>query len=272
MSQSNNIPEVKTQGRVAGDFRHAPGDTEACAREKNIAASGKASVSVYVIAACGVAMLAAGAILGSAGNLFDYGQVFRLGYKRTPAPGANEGPPPKAAVDAYMAKGKKVWGAKCITCHGPEAKGDGTNYPSLVGSKWALGETERFSMIVLNGLHGPMSTGKTYSGAAGMPTQNPNKDMTPEELAGVMTYVRNNFGNNNGDVVTVEMTKAAFEISAKRPNAGQQVTSEELTAEHLKALPGKILDSKAMVDPVTLNPVFTGKKTEAPAIAPPPAK
>jgi len=271
MSNSNDYPEIKAPARAGADG-HVPRDAAACAREKNIAATGKEPVSVYVIAACGVAMLAAGAILGSAGNLFDYGKVFRDGYKRTPAPGANEGPPPKAAVDAYMAKGKKVWGSKCITCHGPEAKGDGNNFPSLVGSAWALGETERFSMIVLNGLHGPMSTGKTYSGAAGMPTQNPNKDMTPEELSGVMTYVRNNFGNTKGDVVTVEMAKAAFEISAKRSKAGQQVTTEELTADHLKALPGKIIDPKAMVDPLTLNPVFAGKKAEAPVIAPPPAK
>ena len=123
-------------------------------------------------------------------------------------------------------------------------------------------------MIVLNGLHGPMSTGKTYSGAAGMPTQNPNKDMTPEELAGVMTYARNNFGNSKGDVVTVEMAKAAFDISAKRSKAGQQVTTEELTADHIKELPGKVIDPKAMVDPVTLTQVFAPKKSEAPAPAP----
>ncbi len=274
MSLSNKNPDVEIPGLATGPPRgQLVRDAEACAREKNITTTGKASISVYVIAACGVAMVAAGAILGKAGNLFDYGSLFRVGYNRTPPSGeSGEGLPPKMAMDAYQAKGMKVWTTKCITCHGPEAKGDGSNFPSLVGSAWALGETERFSMIILNGLHGPMSTGKTYSGAAGMPTQNPNKDMTAEELAGVMTYVRNHFGNNKGDVVTTEMARAAFEISAKRSKAGQQMTTEELTADHLKALPGKTLDPKAMVDPITLNPVFAGKKTESNTLSPAEAK
>ena len=47
--------------------------------------------------------------------------------------------------------------------------------------------------------------------------------MTPEDLAGIMTYVRNNFGNATGDVVTIDMAKAAMEISAARKNAGKSV-------------------------------------------------
>jgi hypothetical protein len=108
-------------------------------------------------------------------------------------------------------------------------------------------------MIILNGLNGPISTGKTYGGAAGMAAQ--GAGLSPEDLAGVMTYVRNNFGNSTGDVVTVEMAKAAMDISAKRAKAGQQVNAEELAAQHVKNLPGDPLDPKAMVDPITLAPV-----------------
>ena len=116
MSQSNNNPEDKGPGQV-------PRDTAACAREKNIAANGKGPVSVYMIAACGVALVVAGAILGSGGNLFEYGKVFRDGYKRASPPGANEGPPPKAALDAYMAKGKKVSGFQVHHLSWPGSQG-----------------------------------------------------------------------------------------------------------------------------------------------------
>ena len=92
--------------------------------------------------------------------------------------------------------------------------------------------------------------GKTYGL---MPPQ--GLGMSPEELAGIMTYVRNNFGNAVGDVVTVEMAKAAIEISESRKNAGKPATGAELTADHMKALPGDPLDPKTMVDPVTLAPV-----------------
>lgn len=221
------------------------------------------SISLWVLTACGVVVLIAGGILGGAGRFFAYQATFREGYVRTPPPGVGEtGPPPKEALAAYMAKGAKIYAGKCIVCHGPEAKGDGANFPALAGSKWATGETQRFAMIILNGLKGPMSTGKTY--AAGMPSQAIG-GLSPEDFAGVMTYVRNHFGNSTGDIVTVEMAKAAMKISGARANNGQQVTAEELTADHLKSLPGPVLDLKAMVDPVTLAPTAKPARPEAPA-------
>lgn len=273
-----SLPNQKPELEGTDIQRRAAREAAACVREKPIAQPGSAPISVWVLAACGLAAVSAGAILGGAGKGFDYSKIFRDGYVRTPPPGgSDEGPPPKAAMDAYMARGKKVWASKCITCHQADGKGQGDNFPSLVGSTWALGETDRFAMIVLNGLHGPMSTGKTYSGAAGMPSQNVNNDLKPEDLAAVMTYVRNNFGNTKGDIVTVDMAKAAFSISAKRAKAGQQTTAEELTAEHVKDLPGKPLEPKAMVNPLTLMPVFAktipdpAVKKDKPAEAPAPA-
>ena len=104
-------------------------------------------------------------------------------------------------------------------------------------------------MVILNGLDGPVSDGKTYGV---MPPQ--GIGMGAEDLAGIMTYVRNNFGNAKGDVVTTDMAKAALEISAARKNAGKSVNSAELTADHVKALPGEVLDPKTMLDPISLAP------------------
>ena len=98
-----------------------------------------------------------------------------------------------------------------------------------------------------------MSTGKTFGGAGGMAAQ--GAGLSAEDLAGIMTYIRNNFGNTKGDVVTVEMAKAALDISAARKNAGIQVNAEELNSIHKKNLPGAVLDPKTMVDPITLAPV-----------------
>lgn len=264
MSLPNNNPDLE-EAPAAADDRPAPapghGGGWSASNEND-------AMPLWVLAASGIALLVAGRILdlGGSGGFFDYQALFRAGYERTPPPGsAEQGPPPKEALAAYMAKGAKLYGTKCIVCHGPEAKGDGANFPALAGSKWATGETERFSMIILNGLKGPMSTGKSYG--AGMPSQ-AIPSLSPEELAGVMTYVRNHFGNNTGDVVTVEMAKTAMKISAARPNAGTQVTGDELTADHLKYLAGKALDPKAMVDPITLAPVFVAAPAKPAAAAP----
>ncbi len=257
MSLSSQQPDFEDSSHATATDGRGAGEAAAGARENQIAEPGTEPIALWVLAACGVVVLIAGGILGGAGRFFDYQTLVRVGYVRTPAPGAAEqGPPPKEALVAYMAKGSKIYAAKCIVCHGPEGKGDGANFPALAGSKWAIGETERFAMIVLNGLQGPTSTGKAYPGA-GMPPQAPG--LTPEDIAGVMTYVRNHFGNSAGDVVTVAMVKEAQKIAAARPKTGQQVTAEELTATHLKALPGPVLDPKAMVDPITLAPVRAAK-------------
>ncbi len=257
MSLSYQQPDPEAAPDASASASHEAGAAAAHATEPRSAEPGSEPISLWVLAACGVVVLVAGGILGGAGKFFDYQTLVRAGYVRTPPPGAAEqGPPPKEALVAYMAKGAKIYSTKCIVCHGPEAKGDGANFPPLAGSKWATGETERFAMIVLNGLQGPTSSGKAYPGA-GMPSQAPG--LTPEDIAGAMTYVRNHFGNSTGDVVTVAMVKEAMKISAARAKTGLQVTSEELTADHLKALPGPTLDPKAMVDPITLVQVRAAK-------------
>jgi mono/diheme cytochrome c family protein len=250
MSLPNQTPDLEDSINVTEAHGRVVREAAACAREKRIVDNGIEPISLWAFVACGVVLLIAGGILGSGGRLFSYGKVFREGYVRTPAPGAGDtGPVPKEALAAYMAKGSKIYSAKCNGCHGSDAKGNGSTFPSLVGSTWVTGETERFAMIILNGLEGPVSDGKTYGI---MPPQ--GIGMAAEDLAGIMTYVRNNFGNSTGDVVTIDMAKAALEISATRKNAGKSVTAAELTADHVKALPGEVLDPKALLDPITLAP------------------
>jgi mono/diheme cytochrome c family protein len=241
------------------DADNASCEHAAVMREMRIPENGKQSISLWIICMCAAVLLLAGVILGDGGWPFSYAALFREGYKRSAPPGSIAKPlPPKPALDAYMALGKKVFEAKCIVCHGPAAKGDGLGFPSLVGSAWANGATERFAMIILNGLQGPVSNGRIYGL---MPPQ--GIGMTPEELAGIMTYVRNHFGNTTGDIITVEMATAAMQISSTRKNAGQAVTTLELTADHLKPLPGTPVVPTTMVNPLTMEPVTTAAPVAA---------
>ncbi len=250
MSLPNQKPDLEDSINVTEAHGRVLREAAACVREKRIADNGIAPISLWAFVACGIVLLVAGGILGSGGELFAYGATFREGYVRKPPGGAEDtGPVPKEALAAYMAKGAKIYTAKCNGCHGSDAKGNGSTFPSLAGTPWPNGETERFAMIILNGLEGPVDDGKTYGV---MPPQ--GIGMGAEDLAGIMTYVRNNFGNSKGDVVTIEMAKAALEISAKRKNVGKSATSAELTADHLKDLPGEKLDPKTLLDPITLAP------------------
>ncbi len=243
LEESINVTEA--HGRVT---RHAA----AAAREKRLAENGLEPVSLWVFLACAIVLLIAGGILGGGGDLFSYDSTFRQGYVRSAAPGVGAaGPAPKEALAAFAARGAKIYSAKCNGCHGADGKGDGANYPSLAGSEWVTGDSQRLAMVILNGLQGPTSTGRTY-GPGVMPAQ--GAGMTPEDLAGLMTYVRNSFGNATGDVVSVEMAAAAFQISAERPSPGAPVTAEELDAAHAQMLPGETLDPATMVNPTNLAP------------------
>lgn len=244
-------PDLEDSTNVTQAHERLLREAAAASREKRIHETGMEPLSLGLFAVCGVVMVIAGAVLGKAGNSFSYGATSRPGYIREAPEGVSQkGLEPMAALDAYSRRGAKIYSVKCNGCHGPDAKGDGANFPSLVGSPWAIGETERFAMIVLNGLTGPTSSGKTY----GVMTPQ-GIGMNPEDLAAVMTHVRNNFGNTKGDVVSVAQAKAAMEISSKRAKANQPLTKEELESDHLKDLPGEPVDPATKVDPITLAPV-----------------
>ena len=82
--------------------------------------------------------------------------------------------------------------------------------------------------------------------------------MSAQDLAFIMTFIRNSFGNSVGDVVSPEMAQAAIDIAAKRSNPAAPVTAEELKA-HEKDLTGEKMDPTTLVDPITFKPVGAKK-------------
>jgi quinoprotein glucose dehydrogenase len=97
-----------------------------------------------------------------------------------------------AGVDAaVMALGKQQF-AMCSACHGPNAEG-GPIAPPLAQSNWVNGPVENLIRIQLRGLQGPITvSGKEYKLPGPMPAQ---AFQTDEQIAAVLTYVRNSFGN-----------------------------------------------------------------------------
>ncbi|MEO0732596.1 MAG: PVC-type heme-binding CxxCH protein [Bacteroidota bacterium] len=83
----------------------------------------------------------------------------------------------------------------CRTCHQKAGRGLGASgFPPLAGSRWVTGDPKVLAKILLKGLIGPIEVkGKVYPGQVPM---TPYEDlMTDQQIADVMTYVRNAFGN-----------------------------------------------------------------------------
>ena len=103
---------------------------------------------------------------------------------------------------ALLASGKSVYAQNCLTCHQADGGGvDGMN-PPLTKTDYVLGDKTRLTNVLLNGLKGVEIGGEQYHGV--MPAQ---ATLTDAQIAAVLTYVRNSFGNK-ASAVTVGEVKA----------------------------------------------------------------
>lgn len=95
--------------------------------------------------------------------------------------------------------GKEVYlrDAHCATCHQADGKGLADVYPPLERSDW-IEDEERLTKLVLKGLWGPIEVnGKRYDPSKGVPPMTGFGGMLNDnEMAAVLTYVRQSFGND----------------------------------------------------------------------------
>jgi len=108
--------------------------------------------------------------------------------KKKEMAGNADDPTKTYTLDEQKERGAKVYAANCAACHQANGAGAGA-FPTLVGSKVVLGPKEGQYQILLNGKNAmPKWSGVLSDG----------------ELAAVMTYTRNTWGNKTGDVIQTQ--------------------------------------------------------------------
>ena len=114
-------------------------------------------------------------------------------------------PAQKAPDKATMERGKAVYDMTCMACHQPDGAGMSPMNPTLVKTKWVLGDKKQLIKIVLKGLKGGEIeiNGDTFNNP--MPPQETVLD--DQQVADVLTYVRNSFGNK-ASIVSAGEVKA----------------------------------------------------------------
>lgn len=128
-------------------------------------------------------------------------------------------------MEALMTKGESVYAGICAACHQPNGAGLPPTFPALKGSKVAIGPIDKHIETVMNGV----------TGTAMQAFKNQLNDV---ELAAVITYERNAFGNNTNTMVQ------PIQIKAYR-------------------------DGKALKEALTVQPVAAGAAPTAPTPTPP---
>lgn len=110
-------------------------------------------------------------------------------------------------LEQQVAAGKAHFTGTCSVCHQDSGQGIPGVFPPLAKSDFLAKDPEAAIKIVLNGLSGPVTVnGKEYNSV--MP---PMSQLNNDEIANILTYVFNSWGNNDGRVSADQVAKVRGE-------------------------------------------------------------
>jgi mono/diheme cytochrome c family protein len=120
-----------------------------------------------------------------------------------------------AALSGGSGPGAGVFNAKCAVCHQMTGKGIPGVYPTLAGSELVTGDPRLTVRIVLHGFQGPIERGGTKFNGVMQPWKN---DLSDQEIADVINYIRTNFGNAAAEI-TAETVQQEREATKSKSGA-----------------------------------------------------
>jgi len=111
-------------------------------------------------------------------------------------------------IKTQIAAGEQLFRGTCSVCHQATGQGLPSVFPPLAKSDYLMANKQRAIEIVLKGLIGPVTVnGKPFNSV--MP---PMSQLRDDEIANILTYVRNTWGNQGDQVTAAEVTDARAKI------------------------------------------------------------
>ncbi|MGI2223953.1 cytochrome c oxidase subunit II [Shewanella frigidimarina] len=141
------------------------------------------------------------------------------------------------SLEELNSQGEQIYIARCAACHQPNGAGLPGVFPSLIGSPIIKGPVKDHLNIVLNGK--PGTAMQAFA-----------KQLSAQEIAAVITFERNAWGNNSGDVVqaadignflgsneaSTEPSKAVTDAVTAKANQAVEAVAEAVVPEDLPTL------------------------------------
>lgn len=116
--------------------------------------------------------------------------------------------PEEEVVGEALLAGKAVYDNYCLACHMSNGMGAPGMNPPLVGTDWVLGDKTRVIKVVLQGLSEPVEIqGEIYQNVMAS-----HAFLSDQQVADVLTFVRQSFGNDASDIKAEEVTKVRKSI------------------------------------------------------------
>lgn len=222
--ESSEKPSPKSLSEPTLDKVHA-----SVLRERKEPQSGSAPIPIWIFILGLVLLLAAALYMGRSGIGFENNVYDPMLSKIAAKAGPAAGPDP-------MVLGKKVFAQNCMVCHQETGEGLPGVFPPLVDSEWVLAKPphgdNHVVAVVLFGLQGPVSVkGTSYMGV--MP---PWHQLSNEEIASVITYIRNDWGNKGEPITPKDVQQIRDEYKDR---------TDAFTQEELEKIPRQIFGNNA---------------------------
>ncbi len=110
--------------------------------------------------------------------------------------------------EVVYVEGKKVYDMYCQACHMASGKGVPSMNPPLAGTDWVTGDKDRLIRVILNGMQDPIEiNGETYQNVMAA-----HDFLSNEQIADVLSYIRNSFGNEASEVSPEEVAAVREEV------------------------------------------------------------
>jgi len=105
----------------------------------------------------------------------------------------------------YYSEGAMVYQTRCQNCHGADGDGLSALIPPINDSLYLKNNKASLACYVNSGLKGAITVDKRqFDGVM------PGNNLSPMEVAQVLTYINNSFGNKLG-LTTIDQAEAALE-------------------------------------------------------------
>lgn len=102
---------------------------------------------------------------------------------------------------ASLERGLKIYSTYCLSCHQADGSGVPGLNPPLIKTKWVLGDKKKLITVILKGMDEPIEVdGEEYNNVMAS-----HAFLKDQEVADVLTYIRNSFGNKASVVTPTEV-------------------------------------------------------------------
>lgn len=126
--------------------------------------------------------------------------VGAMAQSKKPAPKAKANTSSVSALKSSLERGKEVYATYCVTCHQSDGGGVPNLNAPLIKASNVVGDKKKLINILLKGMQGVDIDGESYSNV--MPSVS---YLTDQQIADVLTYIRNNFENKASAVTAAEV-------------------------------------------------------------------